>query len=762
MAKAQETETLDEKDSFVDELKPGTKLMHGQYTIESFLNAGGFGITYLAKDSLDRKIVIKECFPGAFCRRSRYVVQARSRAHQNELKSIVRLFVQEARSLAKLSHPNIVGVHQVFEDNDTAYMALDFVEGRDLLDTIEDPNDNLTPAQIKVILKEVLSAVGFIHDQGILHRDISPDNILINKSFHPVLIDFGAAREEATKQSRVLSALRVVKDGYSPQEFYIAGSEQSPSSDLYALAASFYHLINGEVPPNSQARLAAIASGDADPYVKLAGRFPDYEDRFLEALDTALAVLPKDRLQSAQDWLDIIDGKQGNVTPLNVAAASTAAPAATAGETAAKSKLPILLGSAAVVAILAGVGVMTMTGGDDAPVTEIAATTETTEVATDPVVETPAPATESVTPDAQPAVAEPAPVIVEETAPAEETAVVAEETAPAVEEAPVVEEAASTETGPVIVEETAPAVETASVADEETPEAVAPVIVDGPVIVDAPVLRPTTRPESVELAAIEELLPEPVETPQPTATDPEVSAELAGQTDPRPVGDSEIADVALPDSPEAIDAVGAVLDGAIDAIVPGNELKPSYVDSEWTVSLPFAAADATSNVISEIGLISPIWVEPGLEITSVNGVEVDAIAGIPAALRASMDGQDIPGSVNATFGTRSADGATASHQWALPVAQELTLSNGVRFKTTFADDAWRTVVAEMPSELSGGLQPGDVVVSYIPTSETVTERESLTDIFNRELDNDVEQFMFAVQREGSMWVASLIYSGAND
>ena len=106
MATPQAKENTDEKDSFVDELKPGTKLMHGQYTIENFLNAGGFGITYLARDSLDRKIVIKECFPGAFCRRSRYVVQARSRAHQNELKSIVRLLCQNKHymiSFEKLS-----------------------------------------------------------------------------------------------------------------------------------------------------------------------------------------------------------------------------------------------------------------------------------------------------------------------------------------------------------------------------------------------------------------------------------------------------------------------------------------------------------------------------------------------------------------------------------------------------------------------------------------------------------------------------------
>ncbi|MCG3269467.1 serine/threonine-protein kinase [Yoonia sp. I 8.24] len=721
MAKAQETETVDEKDSFVDELKPGTKLMHGQYTIESFLNAGGFGITYLAKDSLDRKIVIKECFPGAFCRRSRYVVQARSRAHQNELKSIVRLFVQEARSLAKLDHPNIVGVHQVFEDNDTAYMALDFVEGRDLLDTIEDPNSNLTPAQIKTILKEVLSAVGFIHEQGILHRDISPDNILINQTFHPVLIDFGAAREEATKQSRVLSALRVVKDGYSPQEFYIAGSEQSPSSDLYALSASFYHLINNDVPPNSQARLAAIASGDADPYVKLAGRFPDYDDKFLEALDKALAVLPKDRIQSAEEWLQIIDGKQGNITPLNAAAA--AAPVVEAAP-AAKSKLPVLLGSAAVVAILAGVGVMTMTGGDDAPVTE-----------QETAVTTPEPAAEEVA-----------------------TATPEVEVAPEVEAAPEVVDATPEVTPPVT--ETAP--EPAPVVVEDAPAVVAPVIVDGPVIVDTPVLRPAVRPESVEIAAQPEPLPEPVATPQPTVTDPEASTEFAEQTGTRPVGESEIADVALPDTPEAIDTVGAGLDGAIDAVVPGNELQPSYVSSEWTVGLPFGATDNTSNVISQVGLISPLWVEPGLEITSVNGVEVDAIAGIPAALRASMDGQEVPGTISATFGTINADGVAAEHDWNLPVSQELVLSNGVSFKSVFADDAWRTTVADMPTDLAGGLQAGDVVVSYIPTAETLTERETLTNIFNRELESDVEQFMFAVQRDGSMWVASLIYTGPED
>ena len=372
MGKPTEADVNDEAEDFVDELKPGTELMHGQYTIESFLNAGGFGITYLAKDSLDRKIVIKECFPGAFCRRSRSIVQARSRAHQPELQSIVRLFVQEAKSLAKLNHPNIVGVHQVFEDNDTAYMALDFVEGRDMLDTLDDPDSTMTPDQIKSMLVDVLGAVKFIHDQDILHRDISPDNILIEPSGRPVLIDFGAAREQATKQSRVLSALRVVKDGYSPQEFYIAGSEQNESSDLYALGASFYHFIKGDVPPNSQARLAAIASGEPDPYEPLAGAIDAFDVDFLKALDKSLEVLPKDRVQSAQDWLDMMDGKVTNAAVAPAVAGSAgaspvdAAVAASAPAAESKSKIGLLMASAAVIAVVGVGAAMTLGGGGEA------------------------------------------------------------------------------------------------------------------------------------------------------------------------------------------------------------------------------------------------------------------------------------------------------------------------------------------------------------------------------------------------------------
>ncbi len=789
MAKAQPKDTVEDKENFVDELKPGTQLMHGQYTIESFLNAGGFGITYLAKDSLDRKVVIKECFPGAFCRRSRAVVQARSRAHQNELKSIVRLFVQEARSLAKLDHPNIVGVHQVFEDNDTAYMALDFVSGRDMLDIIEDPNATLTPAQTRNILKEVLGAVGFIHDQNILHRDISPDNILINKDYHPVLIDFGAAREEATKQSRVLSALRVVKDGYSPQEFYIAGSDQSPSSDLYALAASFHHLIVGDVPPNSQARLAAIASGEPDPYQPIAGRFPDYDDNFLAAMDKALAVLPKDRVQSAKDWLDMMDGNTGNVTSLNVApaAATTAAAPAAAGGGAKKSNMPILLGSAAAVALLVGVGVMTMTGGED-PVAEAPA------AVSEPVAEAPAPAVEAPVAEAPAAVVEEAPVVAEEVAPAPSEPAVAAGAAPgedpsvtaALEEALTpaepaapAEEAVAEAPAPVIVEEPAPVETVATPTVTEDPALVETTTDTSTVVAGlgstdtgTPALRPVARPEAVELAAVPQPipLPEPVATPQPASEAPAVEnlPQVAVST---PSADTQVGTLPLPTAPENIASIGSGLDLDILAVTPGNEIIQEPIVTEgaadlstsWTVRLPFTPAGEGSNIIAQAGPIAPVWVQPGIVITAVNGTPVQTINDIPGVLRSTTPDEGLAATIPVLFGTADpSTGTIASQPWVLPVVQDIDLGNGTSFQASFAGSAWQTVVTSLSSEQPSGLRVGDVISSYIPASVAIDDRLSMFEVLNRELSAGVEQFTFAVQRDGSLWVASYTHSGADE
>jgi len=296
-------------------LADGTILLDGEFQITGRLSHGGFGITYLAKDlSLSRTVVIKECFPEAFCsRRNNSSVMVRSSTHEEQYRSIVQMFIREARSIAKMRHPNIVGVHRVFEDNHTAYIALDLIDGHDLQEIIEDEDRDLTPTQIKDILFKILDAIELVHAHDLLHRDISPDNILLDKWGNPVLIDFGAAREEASKKTRTISTVMVVKDGYSPQEFYFAGSKQNASSDLYALAATFYHLISGQAPPNSQSRVSEIAMKNPDPCVPLAGCFPEYDDVFLEAIDMAMRISPQDRIQSAREWVQMIDPSNTHV-----------------------------------------------------------------------------------------------------------------------------------------------------------------------------------------------------------------------------------------------------------------------------------------------------------------------------------------------------------------------------------------------------------------------------------------------------------------
>ncbi|MEO0566723.1 MAG: serine/threonine-protein kinase [Pseudomonadota bacterium] len=290
-----------------EDLPVGTNLLGDQFTITEHLSAGGFGITYRALDNqLGRTVVIKECFPSDFCIRHGTNVIARTETYAKQYRSIVEMFMREARSLAQLRHPNIVSVHSVFEENKTAYMVLDLIDGRDLLDIIEARKTNLTPSRVKDILVQLLDAIEQVHEIDLLHRDISPDNIIIEKSGTPVLIDFGAARGDASRRTRAMSSLLVVKDGYSPQEFYVPGSSQTPSSDLFALGATFYHLLSGKAPVNAQTRMMEIASNKPDPCAPLVGRIEGYDPEFLRAIDTAMQVHPSERLQSAAQWHAII------------------------------------------------------------------------------------------------------------------------------------------------------------------------------------------------------------------------------------------------------------------------------------------------------------------------------------------------------------------------------------------------------------------------------------------------------------------------
>ena len=205
------------------------------------------------------------------------------------------------------------------------------------------------------------------------------------------------------ESGRKHSALRVVKDGYSPQEFYIAGSEQGPWSDLYALAATLYHLIKGEAPVNGQERLAAIADQRPDPYAPLTGKIEGYPAGFLEAIDQAMNTKPSRRLQSAAEWLDMIDGKAAPATekvvvfaPLIDHEEPVAAPTQGKG----RGKLAGILAVAAV-AVAGGVGYVMLGSGDVPPVPGQNAKV----VAVAPAAPAPKPA--STTPAVAPAVTEP-------------------------------------------------------------------------------------------------------------------------------------------------------------------------------------------------------------------------------------------------------------------------------------------------------------------------------------------------------------------
>lgn len=297
-----DTSELLAQSDFGDELLPGTTLFHGTYKITRFINSGGFGITYLAQDSLGRDVVIKECFSSTFCRRAQTRVRARSQGTREHMSRIVKSFLNEAQSLARLKHPNIVGVHQVFEDNDTAYMALDYIKGHDLLEIIDEKRADLSPDQIVRMTGKLIAAVGYIHDNQLLHCDISPDNIFVTSAGEPILIDFGAARRTASGAAQKYSGLSVVKDGYSPHELYTAGGNSGPWSDLYALAASLYNAITGTPPVNCQARLAALAEKRADPLKPLTGSVAGYPKGYLETIDRAMAVMPAARFQTAADW----------------------------------------------------------------------------------------------------------------------------------------------------------------------------------------------------------------------------------------------------------------------------------------------------------------------------------------------------------------------------------------------------------------------------------------------------------------------------
>jgi len=284
----------------VHALAKGTRL--NQYELMKILGTGGFGITYMARDTtLDTLVAIKEYLPSDFAvRQEDSQVTAKSSTSKGDFDWGLTRFLEEARVLAKFRHPNIVHVNQIFEANHTAYLVMEYAKGESL-DELLRRVGTLSELQTKDILFPILDGLKRVHEQGFLHRDIKPGNIILREEEGAVLIDFGAARQAVETKSRSITS--IVTEGYAPLEQYDSSGHQGPWTDIYALGAVAYKCLTGNKPP------AAISRLRTDPLVPLAiaakGRV---SAAFGAAIEAALRVHENERPQTVSEFAAMISG----------------------------------------------------------------------------------------------------------------------------------------------------------------------------------------------------------------------------------------------------------------------------------------------------------------------------------------------------------------------------------------------------------------------------------------------------------------------
>ena len=285
-------------------LPQGTRIR--DFEFHRVLGHGGFGITYLGWNvTLDIPVAIKEYLPTDLAaRKGDQSVVPQSSQVVSDFQWGLERFLDEARTLARLQHPNIVRVHQYFEAHGTAYIAMDYVEGEDLSAYLT-RKGTLQEAELKGILYPLLDALEVIHGADFLHRDIKPGNIVLRDvDGSPVLLDFGAARQAIGAKSR--SVTSIVTPGYAPIEQYSSRGRQGAWTDIYALGGVCYRALTGQVPDDATDRMRQ------DPLVPVAQRCAGQASRgFLLAIDVALSVDEGDRPQSVGAWREALEADAG-------------------------------------------------------------------------------------------------------------------------------------------------------------------------------------------------------------------------------------------------------------------------------------------------------------------------------------------------------------------------------------------------------------------------------------------------------------------
>lgn len=300
----------------------------GDYQILSVLGAGGFGVTYLVQHrTMGDRFALKEYFPQSLAdRQSDRSVVIRTNTFEDPYYKGLHSFLEEARIVRRLrGHPNVVHVNTFFEANNTAYMVMEYYSGQTLTSFKRQSGDHLDEPTIRRIFKPVLDALEYVHERGVVHRDLKPDNIFLCEDGRPILLDFGASRAAAAGSTVPLTA--VLTPGFAPPEQYITEDSgetvlrQGPWTDLYALAATLHAIACGRAPYDAMSRRMA---GGADPQPPARTRLDGYGEAFCNAIDAALRLDQRERPQSVAEFRAIWDG-QAAPAPAPVAAAGTAA-----------------------------------------------------------------------------------------------------------------------------------------------------------------------------------------------------------------------------------------------------------------------------------------------------------------------------------------------------------------------------------------------------------------------------------------------------
>lgn len=286
------------------ELKSGSLLQGGRYRVEKTLGQGGFGITYLGTQIyLGRKVAIKEFFMDGFCMRdtSSYVT-APTDVNKGLVESFRRKFIKEAQNIAKLKHPNIVSIIDVFEDNGTAYYVMESLDGGSLADKVAD--GPLSEENALKYVRQVASALEYIHSNNMMHLDIKPANILLDSNDNAVVIDFGLAKQYDNTGQQTSTTPVGISHGYAPIEQYSKNGVGtfSPSTDIYSLGATLYKLVTGATPPEAN----HIYDEGLPPLPSCI------TPATCNAIEKAMQPRRKDRPQSVQEFLAIL---QGDVVP---------------------------------------------------------------------------------------------------------------------------------------------------------------------------------------------------------------------------------------------------------------------------------------------------------------------------------------------------------------------------------------------------------------------------------------------------------------